>query len=122
MPEVLPKRTKKVRPTEVRSAPVMQAPEQAAPPQRPAEASKPLWSTVVKRARRSAPSEVAKATQKQEARPNRQRDEASLLRRRIPRREATVIGGLREGATYGEVMRRVVAGVNLQEIGVEISR
>jgi len=51
---------------------------------------------------------------------DRTKDPVSLVRSRKPRSEAVTICEPREGTTYADVMKRVMEGVNLKEIDVEI--
>lgn len=46
----------------------------------------------------------------------------ALVRSRIPKSEAVTIDSVKEGSSYAEVMKRVIATVNLQDIGVTVNK
>jgi len=70
--------------------------------------------TAGKKPRRDAPQRQSKTSGRNSV--------ESLVRKRIPTAEAVTISNPKEGTSYAEVMKKVMAEVNLQEIGVEVSR
>lgn len=46
----------------------------------------------------------------------------NLVRRRTPRTEAVIISKPKEGESYVSVMKRVVAGVNLNDAGIKVGK
>jgi len=44
-----------------------------------------------------------------------------LVRKRTPKTEAITIGNPKEGLSYADVMKKIMAVVNLQELGINVS-